>query len=312
MSHELCVWVTNCVYEWLHRMYVTLSHTCDSIMSHELCAWVTLSRTCDSISYMWLYCESRTMCMSDFIWYMWLLHTWDSIMNHELCTWVTSFHTCDFILYLWLYHESQTMYMGESISYMCLHLLHVTQSWVTNYVYEWLHLIHVTLSHTRDSIMSHELCTWVSLSHTCASISRPTQSLICVCCQIARFLEFVWLVVQYKYKKSFLGSDAPESDPLHKIMWYWLYYSTRLTFSYPPDKKWSSGNVLYQVGISSQRANRWGWPLKYSNMIHRVWRIYVTLLCVTNYDVMGHELYIFVTASQNVTLSHTCGSMKWL
>jgi len=295
LLHVTLLWVTNYVYEWLHLIHVASPYM---RLYYE-------PRT----MYMWLYYESRTMCISEF---MWLLHTWDSIMNHELCTWVTSFHTCDFILYLWLYHESQTMYMGESISYMCLHLLHVTQLWVTNYVYEWLHLIHVTLSHTRDSIMSHELCTWVSLSHTCASISRPTQSLICVCCQIARFLEFVWLVVQYKYKKSFLGSDAPESDPPHKIMWYWLYYSTRLTFSYPPDKKWSSGNVLYQVGISSQRANRWGWPLKYSNMIHRVWRIYVTLLCVTNYDVMGHELYIFVTASQNVTLSHTCGSMKWL
>ena len=35
------------------------------------------------------------------------------------------------------------------------------------------------------------------------------------------------LIVQYKYLKSFSGSFySPESDPPHKIMRYWVYYST--------------------------------------------------------------------------------------
>ena len=32
------------------------------------------------------------------------------------------------------------------------------------------------------------------------------------------------------------GSEAPKSDPPHKIMWYWIHYSTWLSRSFPPDQ----------------------------------------------------------------------------
>ena len=32
------------------------------------------------------------------------------------------------------------------------------------------------------------------------------------------------------------GTDAPGSDPLHKIMRYWFYYPTWLASSFPPNQ----------------------------------------------------------------------------
>ena len=64
--------------------------------------------------------------------------------------------------------------------------------------------------------------------HVCV---RPTQSMIYVDCLIATFQdkldeEIVLLIAQYKYLKISRGeSDAPGSDPAHKIMWYQFYYS---------------------------------------------------------------------------------------
>jgi len=44
--------------------------------------------------------------------------------------------------------------------------------------------------------------------------------------QVNRFRGSVLLIVQYKYLKSCSGDFySPESDPPHKIMQYWLYYS---------------------------------------------------------------------------------------
>jgi len=304
-------------------------------MSHELCVCVTWSDSCDDISYMGLYYESRTMYMSDSISYMWLylLHVTQLWVTNYVYEWLhrihgaspymrlyyelrtmyimTSFQTCDFISYMGLYYESRTMYMSDSISYMWIYLLHVTQLWVTNYVYEWLYLIHMTLSHTRDCMMSHELCAWVSLSHTCDSISRPTQSLMYVYCQ-CQISGIFFTRRSVQIQKVFFWIRCSR-------IWFSAQdYAVLVLLLNPVDffistrPKWSIGNVLYLLGISFRRTNRWGWPFKYFNMIHRVWRIRVTLLCVTNYDVVGHELYIFVSASQNVTLSHWCGSMKWL
>jgi len=54
---------------------------------------------------------------------------------------------------------------------------------------------------------------------------------------INTFQKGLLLVVQYKYlKKCFEGFYSPASDPPHKIMWYWLYYSTQLASSFPPDQ----------------------------------------------------------------------------
>ena len=65
---------------------------------------------------------------------------------------------------------------------------------------------------------------------------RPTQSVMCVPLQVNTFNESILLMVQYKYLKSCCGYFcSPESDPPHKIMRYWFYYSFWLVFSFPPD-----------------------------------------------------------------------------
>jgi len=55
--------------------------------------------------------------------------------------------------------------------------------------------------------------------------------------QVNRFQKSILLIVQYKYIKSSSGDVySPESDPPHKIMQYWVYYSTQLVFGFTPDR----------------------------------------------------------------------------
>jgi len=66
---------------------------------------------------------------------------------------------------------------------------------------------------------------------------RPTQSITYVLLQVNRSQKCMLLTVQYKYIKSCSGDFySPESDPPHKIMRYWVYYSTQLVFGFPPDR----------------------------------------------------------------------------
>jgi len=52
--------------------------------------------------------------------------------------------------------------------------------------------------------------------------------------QVNTFQKSILLMVQYKYLKSYSGDFySPESDPPHKIMRYWFYYSIYLCFSFP-------------------------------------------------------------------------------
>ena len=74
------------------------------------------------------------------------------------------------------------------------------------------------------------------LDHTPLFLSRPTQSVMYVPLQVNIFHESILLIVQYKYSKSCSGDFcSPESDPPHKIMHYWFYYSIWLGFSFPRD-----------------------------------------------------------------------------
>jgi len=66
---------------------------------------------------------------------------------------------------------------------------------------------------------------------------RPTQSVMYVPLQVNRFAENILLIVQYRYSKSCFGDlNSQKSDPPHKIMRYWFYYSIWLGFSFPPDE----------------------------------------------------------------------------
>jgi len=51
--------------------------------------------------------------------------------------------------------------------------------------------------------------------------------------------------------------NSPESDPPHKIMRYWFYYSIWLGFSFQRPR-WSGGNVLYHSCTSFEGASRLG------------------------------------------------------
>ena len=73
-------------------------------------------------------------------------------------------------------------------------------------------------------------------NHTPTHI-RPTQSIMYVPLQVNRSQKCILLFVQYKYIKSCYGDfNSPESDPTHKIMRYWVYYSTQLVFGFPTDR----------------------------------------------------------------------------
>jgi len=68
-------------------------------------------------------------------------------------------------------------------------------------------------------------------------VTRPTQSIMYVPLQVNRSQKCILLFVQYKYIKSCSGAFySPESDPPHKILRYWVYYSTQLIFGFPPDR----------------------------------------------------------------------------
>jgi len=55
--------------------------------------------------------------------------------------------------------------------------------------------------------------------------------------QVNRCQKCILLIVGYKYLKSCNGNfNSPESDPPHKIMRYYVYYSTQLCFGFPPDR----------------------------------------------------------------------------
>ena len=59
--------------------------------------------------------------------------------------------------------------------------------------------------------------------------SSPTQSIMYVPLQVNRSQKCILLTIQYKYIKSCSGNFySPESDPPHKIMRYWVYYSTQV------------------------------------------------------------------------------------
>jgi len=86
---------------------------------------------------------------------------------------------------------------------------------------------------------------------------RPTQSIVYVPLQVNRFRNSVLLIVQYKYLKSCSGYfNSPESDPLHKIMRYWLYYSICwfLHFQMTESVRWKWFVLaVYQLKIASRR-----------------------------------------------------------
>ena len=91
----------------------------------------------------------------------------------------------------------------------------------------------ISVSHVHNIwwVMQQQSMECCYVTHDC-----PTQSGMYVPLQVNIFYESILLIVQYKYLKSCSGDFySPESDPPHKIMRYWFYYSIWLGFSFPQD-----------------------------------------------------------------------------
>jgi hypothetical protein len=120
------------------------------------------------------------------------------------------------------------------------------QSWCIIYIHVWAcaacqwHVSHVWQL-TYICLMSHMRCerhhVRVTYMWETFHMIRPTQSIMYVPLQVNRSQKSILLIVQYKYLKSCTGDFySPQSDPPHKIMRYWIYYSTQLCFGFPPDR----------------------------------------------------------------------------
>ena len=99
--------------------------------------------------------------------------------------------------------------------------------------------------------------------------NRPTQSTMYVPLQVNRSQKSILLIVQYKYFKSCSGDfNSQESDPPHKIMRYWIYYSTQLFFGFPPDRIFQMKMIcIGGVPVSKRHFGGAGPSIFY--MIHR-------------------------------------------
>jgi len=126
------------------------------------------------------------------------------------------------------------------MSASCRHVTRVNESCHTyECVMTHISMMHVThhtcyiqrgVSHKRMCHGTHTM----RVDMACAT-SRPTQSIMYVP-QENRYQKNVLLILQYRYLNSCSGDFySPESDPPHKIMRYWFYYSIWLVFSFPPD-----------------------------------------------------------------------------
>jgi len=136
-------------------------------------------------------------------------------MSHVSCEWVLT-HERHSLCLIWMHHVSREWVMSHiqdsHVSYKCV-MPRVNASCLNN-------SYNCVTSHIHDSHVSYECV-------------RPTQSMIYVPLQVNRFEKFILLIVQYNIWNPVPKIFPPESDPPHKIMRYWVYYSTQLCFWFP-------------------------------------------------------------------------------
>jgi len=134
---------------------------------------------------------------------------------------------------------------------------HVTHMNDSRQTYEWVtshicisHVTHVNESrHTHECVPSH-----IWISHVTRMTARPNQSFMfpywCVYFTIFFFTDSsVQILSSYR-----IWSSAQE----YALLGLFLDIVESLVSAWP---KWSGVNILYQACTSSERANRWGWPL---------------------------------------------------
>jgi len=156
------------------------------------------------------------------------------------------------VTHMWVTHKTHVFYTQESLVWLvcvsCVtHVCLLCDSCVS---LVWLMCV---------SCVTH-VCV---LCHSCVCLVwfRPTQSIMYVPLQVNRSQNSILLIVQYKYSKSCSGDfNSQESDPPHKIMHYWIYYSTQLSFGVPPDRICQSEMICIGGVPVSKRHFGWAGP----------------------------------------------------
>jgi len=179
----------------------------------------------------------------------------------------------------------------------------MTHSYVTILIHMWPYLL---MSHVR--IINETI--------------RPTQSIMYVPLQVNRSQKCILLIVQYKYIKPCSGDfNSPESDPPHKIMRYWIYYSTQLCFWISTWQNLSDGNDLYwrctsfEKGISAEPALKYftwfigaGGLMSVVSLMIRTWLIH---MCKNDYQwVLSHineycHIWMSLATATGIILTQT-------
>jgi len=91
--------------------------------------------------------------------------------------------------------------------------------------------------------------------------------------QVNRCRKYFLLIVEYKYLKSCSGDFySPESDPPHKILRYWVYYSTQLSFGFRSDRICQS-EMICIGGVPVLKRHFGGAGPEIFYMIHRGGRV---------------------------------------
>jgi len=142
--------------------------------------------------------------------------------------WVMSRHT-----YLWVMSHisiSRVIRKAKERSIISVPISHVTHMNESCHTYEWV-MSHISIS-THESFQTYKS---VPMSHLLTYPPDPINNLcsltgVCISQKI-----FSYLSVQI-FKILFQGFYAPGSDPPHKIMRYWFYFSTLLSRWFPPDQ----------------------------------------------------------------------------
>ena len=186
-------WVMS--HTWMHHvtnkneLFHTKKCTIAILYSRPLCFQVS------HVTHMNESCQTHEWVMS---------HTWMSHVTHRN----TSCHTHECVMSgIWMHHVTP-------IHASC-HLHECETS----------HMCHTYETHMNHTCNKLPTCSLICVSQFDMCV-RPTQSIMYDPLQVNRFQKHILLIVQYKYLK-LCSRDfySPESDPPHKIMRYWFYYS---------------------------------------------------------------------------------------
>jgi len=264
----LCVWhVTVCVtcallFIWLYVWYASFcSWLIHSHMIHtwQMCAMTHPSTHGTRIPFVWhvhiyrVMTDHVSVCVTCALLFIWLCVWHDLIVHVTVCV------TYDLLLiYLCVWHVPYCYVWYDSSIYVCHHWFMCVGEWVMAPICQdslslppsWLHKIvcvpcRIVMCDMSRSYVWHDLLVCVAWlvhmrgkTHSYVQLIhiRPTQSIMYVPLQVNGFVKSILLIVQYKYLKS-CSRDfcSTESDPPHKIMRYWFYYTIWLGFSFPPD-----------------------------------------------------------------------------